>query len=131
MYAGLDAWLPAEGDILGSLGLHRAGSADLATSSGPVLEWIAEQKIAHLAIHFDLDVLDPSQYGPLLFNKPGLPDDAYAGVPRGRMKPDQVVRLLRDVDAACDIVGIAIAEHLPWETMATRDMVRQLPLLCG
>lgn len=130
MYAGLDGWLPVEGDIIGSLGLRRSGSADLANNSTPVLEWIAEQKITHLAIHFDLDVLDPKQYGPLLFNKPGLPDDAYAGVPRGRMKPDQVVRLLRDVDAACDIVGIAIAEHLPWETMATRDMLRQLPLLC-
>lgn len=131
MYAGLDAWLPVEGDIIGSLGLRHAGSNDLASSSAPVLEWIAEQKITHLAVHFDLDVLDPALYGPLLFNKPGLPEDAYAGVPRGRMRPEQVVRLLRDVDAACNVVGIAIAEHLPWETMATRDMVRQLPLLSG
>jgi hypothetical protein len=29
---------------------------------------------------------------------------------------------------ACDTVGLAIAEHLPWDTLAARDMLRELPL---
>jgi arginase len=86
---------------------------------------------AQLAIHFDLDVLDPASFRALLFNKPDSPPEFLAGVPRGRMKPEQIVRLLHDVAGACDVVGLAITEHMPWDTLAMRNMLRQLPLLGG
>lgn len=129
MYAGLDAWMPIEGQVLNELGLRRAGSDALAESSSPVLDWIASEGITQLAVHFDIDVLDPKQFGPILFNNPDAPPDAWADVPRGRLAPDQVVRLLHDVAAACDIVGLAIAEYMPWEAIATRKLLRKLPLL--
>lgn len=129
IYAGLDAWMPVEDEVISGLGLRRAGAAALADSSAPVLDWIASERIAHLAIHFDLDVIDPTKFGPILFNKPGPPEDALAGVPRGRMTPEQVIRLLRDVAGACEVVGLAIAEYLPWEAITTSNLLRQLPLL--
>src|SRR5262249_3971975 len=131
MYAGLDRWSPVEDEVIGRLGLSHAGSASLAETSAPVLDWIAAQRIVHLAIPLDLDVIDPSVFRPPTFNRPGLLPDAFPGVPRGRMLPDQVVRLLRDVGNASDVVGLAITEHLPWDTLAVRDMLRQLPLLAG
>ncbi|HMR33599.1 MAG TPA: arginase family protein [Geminicoccaceae bacterium] len=131
MYAGLDAWTPAEGEVITGLGLRCAGAAMLAETSFPVLDWIADEGIVHLAVHFDVDVLDPTTFGPVLFNEPGAPADALAGVPRGRMAPGQVVRLLQDVAGACDVVGLAIAEYMPWEAIATRDLLRRLPLLTG
>jgi arginase len=131
MYAGLDGWAPAEDEVIRGLGLRHAGAADLAETSSPVLDWIAAQDVAQIAIHFDLDVLDPAGFRPLLFNKPDLPPDAYPGVPRGRMLPHQVVRLLNDVAGARDVVGLAITEHLPWDTLAMRDMLRRLPLVNG
>jgi arginase len=131
MYAGLDAWLPVEGEVINELGLRRAGADALRDNSSPVLEWISEEGIAQLAIHFDLDVLDPASFRAVLFNKPDSPSDFLAGVPRGRMKPEQVVRLLQDVAGACDVVGLAITEHMPWDTLAMRNMLRQLPLLAG
>jgi arginase len=131
MYAGLDAWSPVEEAVIHGLGLRHAGAAALAETSSPVLDWITGQRIEHLAIHFDLDVLDPSAFRPLTFNKPGLRPDAYFGVPRGRMLPEQVVRLLGDVAQACDVVGLAITEHLPWDTLALRNMLRRLPLMTG
>jgi len=48
---------------------------------------------------------------------------------QGRLTPDHAVRLLHDVAAACEIVGLAIAEYMPWEAIATRKMLRKLPLL--
>lgn len=131
MYAGLDAWMPIEGDVINELGLRRAGSDALAESSAPVLAWIASEGITQLAVHFDVDVLDPKQFGPVLFNNPDAPPDAWAGVPRGRLAPEHVVRLLHDVAAACDIVGLAITEYMPWEAIATRNLLRKLPLLGG
>jgi len=131
MYAGLDAWMPVEGDVINALGLRRAGAEALAESSSHVLDWIASENISHLAVHFDVDVIDPKQFGPVLFNNPDAPADTLAGVPRGRMAPDHVVRLLHDVAAACNLVGLAIAEYLPWEAITTRNLLRKLPLLAG
>ena len=34
----------------------------------------------------DLDVLDPAHFRPLLFNKPGVAEDTFAGIPQGRMR---------------------------------------------
>jgi arginase len=58
MYAGLDSWSPVEDEVIQELGLRRAESSMLAETSSPVLEWISDQRIEHIAIHFDLDVLD-------------------------------------------------------------------------
>jgi arginase len=129
MYAGLDAWMPVEREVINELGLRHAGADSLAHTSAPVLNWIANEGIAHLAIHFDVDVLDPTKFGPVLFNEPDAPPDFLADVPRGRMAPDQVIRLLQDVGAACEVVGLAIAEYMPWEAITTRNMLRKLPLL--
>jgi arginase len=61
--------------------------------------------------------------------EPDAPVGALADVPRGRMAPEQIVRLLQDVAAAGDVVGLGIAEYMPWEAIATRDLLRKLPLL--
>jgi arginase len=114
-----------------SWGLRRAGADALRDSSSPVLEWISDQGISQLAIHFDLDVLDSASFRAVVFNKPDSQPGFLAGVPRGRMKPEQVVRLLQDVGRACDVVGLAITEHMPWDTLAMRNMLRRLPLLAG
>jgi arginase len=131
MYAGLDAWMAVEGEVIDALGLRRAGADSLAETSSPVLDWIASEGVTQLAIHFDVDVLDPKKFGPVVFNKRDAAADAWADVPRGRMAPDQVIRLLQDVAAACDLVGLAIAEYTPWEAIATRNLLRKLPLLAG
>jgi arginase len=129
MYAGLNDWTEVEDQIIRRLRLRYAGADALAETSRPVLEWIAAQTITHLAVHFDLDVLDPAHFRPLLFNKPGVAEDTFAGIPQGRMRLEQVVRLLSDVAGATDMVGLAITEHLPWDVLELRNALRRLPLL--
>jgi arginase len=60
---------------------------------------------------------------------PDAPSNAVADVPRGRITPDQVVRLFHDVAAACAIVGLAIAQDMPWEAIATHRLLQKLALL--
>ena len=69
------------------------------------------------------------KFTPLLFNKPGVPENTWSGVPQGKMTLDQVVWLLNDVAEACDVVGLAIAEHLPWNMLRLRNALRDMPLL--
>jgi arginase len=129
MYAGLDDWNDVEGQIIRRVQLRYAGADALAETSQPVLDWIAAQTITHLAVHFDLDVLDPAHFAPLLFNRPSVTEDIFAGIPQGRMRLDQVVRLLNDAAGATDMVGLAITEHLPWDMLELRNALHKLPLL--
>ncbi|MCK9802423.1 arginase family protein, partial [Pseudomonas sp. MAFF 302030] len=50
-------------------------------------------------------------------------------VAQGKMPISDVVRVLSDVAAIADVVGIGIAEHLPWDALALKNMLAHLPLI--
>ncbi|ELS43244.1 arginase family protein [Pseudomonas syringae] len=129
MYAGLQETLEVETAFIKRLRLRSAGTQALAHSSEPVLKWLEEIGARHLAIHLDLDVLDPALFRSLLFAQPGVPASDFEGVAQGKMTIEQVVRLLTDVASVVDVVGLGIAEHLPWDALALKNMLMKLPLL--
>lgn len=129
MYAGLQETMDVETATIERLGLRSASPADLANTSEPVLKWLKETGAKHLAIHLDLDVLDPIFFRSLLFAKPNIPADTFDGIAQGKMTIDQVVRLLSDVAKVVDVVGIGVAEHLPWDALALKNMLANLPLI--
>ena len=129
MIAGMDAWTDAEGPILKELGVRHTPSTDIAETSQPILDWIKSEGITHLAVHFDLDVLDPAHFSPLLFNRPGVPKGTFDGIVQGRMRLEQVVRLLRDAGGAADMVGLAVTEFLPWDMLRLKDSLAGLPIM--
>jgi arginase len=131
IHAGLGAWSAGEGATLRRFALRRVGSEELAAGSGAILDWIAEQGIGHLAVHLDVDAISPQRFRPLLFNKPDAGADFLKGVPRGRLAPEHVVRLLRDAGEACEIVGLAITEYISWDAVQTRALLAPLPLVGG
>jgi arginase len=69
MYAGLYDMSPVELAIVKRLGLSMATPSQLIESSQPVVEWLRSTGARHVAIHFDLDVLDPAQLRSLYFTK--------------------------------------------------------------
>ncbi|HSV53067.1 MAG TPA: arginase family protein [Burkholderiaceae bacterium] len=129
MYAGLQETQEVETAFIERHGLRKAGPGELAHNSEPVLEWLKSIGAKHLAIHFDLDVLDPIAFRSLLFANPDAPADAFDGIAQGKMTMDQVVRLLEDVANVVDVVGLGIAEHLPWDALALKNMIARLPLI--
>lgn len=129
LYAGLQETLAVESEFIQQHGLKRFGPSELAHSSQPVLDWLASIDAKHLAIHFDLDVLDPSEFRALLFADPNAPAGAFDGIAQGRMRIAEVLRLLGDVADAVDVVGLGIAEHLPWDALAMKNMLARLPLI--
>ncbi|MNC58082.1 hypothetical protein D3C75_1077890 [compost metagenome] len=74
-------------------------------------------------------MLDPSVFRSLLFAKPDVPASTWDGIAQGKMTMQQVIRLLGDVAKVVDVVGIGIAEHLPWDTLALKNMLTKLPLI--
>lgn len=67
--------------------------------------------------------------GALLFARPNVPADTFDGIAEGNLTMDGIVRLLGDVAAAADVVGPGIAEHLPWNALALKNMPAKLPLI--
>lgn len=111
------------------LKLRSVRPEQLADTSGPVLEWLGSTGARRVAIHFDLDVVDPTLFRSLLFANPDPSVPKIEGSPSGKMTMDQIARLLSDVDKVVEVVGLGITEHLPWDSMALKSMLDKLPLI--
>lgn len=113
------------------LGLQVVGPDALAESgSQPVLNWVKATGKKHLAVHVDLDVLDPAHFRALLFAEPGISTDKWAGTAEGELTIPQLVKVVSDLSAVeAKIVGIGFAEHVPWDALALKNMLAKLPLL--
>ena len=128
--ARLLAWLaPQTGDPLVEVSVKPDDGTELPKENGVVLRWIRDNNIQHLAIHFDLDVLDPACFRSLYFSDPQAAPNAFDGVTQGKMTFPQLTRLMTDAATKTDIVGLSIAEHLPWDAQNLKNMLEQLPLL--
>lgn len=129
MFAGLGQTLDKETQIIDRLGITQAGPEELAEKSDSVLRWIKDKNIRHLAIHLDLDVLDPKFFRSLYFSDPQSPPNAFDGITQGKMTFPQLSRLINDVSSQTDIVALSFAEHLPWDARNLKNFMEQLPLL--
>lgn len=128
MYAGLQETSEMEAAFIDKHGLRKAGSEALAVTSEPVLRWLKDIGAKHVAIHLDLDVLDPAKFRALYFSRPDAAPGQFDGIPQGKMTLPQILRLIQDVAATVDVVGLGIAEHLPWDALALKNMLAKLPL---
>ncbi|MDQ0981399.1 2,4-dienoyl-CoA reductase-like NADH-dependent reductase (Old Yellow Enzyme family)/arginase family enzyme [Pseudomonas synxantha] len=131
MFAGLrqDGLTRQEAEFIERHSLSVATPDALISSSESVLEWIRVNDVKHLAIHFDLDVLDPTEFRSVFFGEPNPASDPYAAFPAGKMSVAQVLRLINDVSRATDVVGLGITEHLPWDAITLKDMLAEIPIL--
>jgi len=68
---------------------------------------------------------------PEIANREDVPPGFLDGVPRGRLEPETVIRLLRDVAMRTDIVGLAITWYISWDAIQKRQFLAGLPLILG
>ena len=95
----------------------RSGPKYVAENSTTIMEWLKGIGVSKVVIHFDLDVIDPA--------------DMIAGVgvePDG-MKTVEVIRVINDIAAKYDLVGLTVAEPMPRIAIKIRNMLNRLPLL--
>lgn len=96
---------PAEQDteMIQRLGIRTAGTEELTNSTESIKEWIKESGIKHLAIHLDLDVLDPKTFRSILFANPEAPVN-YS--PEGTMQMPQLLNLLKELSEETDAFAV-------------------------
>lgn len=98
------------------LGVAGCSPADVARDSSAVLDWLRATGASRVAIHLDLDVLDPRELTTTTATEPS------------GLRLTQLLRLLGDVSEVGSVVGFTVAEHLPRTEILLRDLLGRLPL---
>ena len=99
-------------------GLVHFSPADLASNSNPVIDWLRKNGASKVMIHFDMDVMDPSDILA-----------AVADGPEGGLKLKEVVRLINDIAREKELVALTVAEPMPRMAIRLKQMLSELPLL--
>ncbi len=131
MIAGINEPLEYEANFIREYGINTISPDEIRADSTRITEWIKAEGIEYLAIHFDLDVLDYTKFRSVLFARPDGEKNQFDGIAKGKLEINEVLSLIQQVNTLTTIVGLGIAEHLPWDMINLKSMLSQLPLLNG
>lgn len=129
MIAGIHDPLTYEAEYLAHHNIATISPEQVKNSSKEVLAWIDRESIEYLAIHLDLDVLDPSLFRSVLFARPGRGKHDFGDVAEGQLTIEDVLNLIAQATSKTAPVGLTIAEHLPWDMLNLKNMLSVLPLM--
>ncbi|MDH1701057.1 arginase family protein [Comamonas terrigena] len=129
LYVGLTETTPYETEFLDQRQMQRLSPEQIAQYPDAVVSWLRHTGATKVAVHFDLDVLDAARYSFLLFNDPAAAAGTWDGVAQGRMRLEDIARILQQANEVAEVVGLAIAEYLPWDAIQLAKALRTLPLL--
>jgi arginase len=114
---GLHAWANDDIANVGDWGIRAFSPDDLRETTQPLLAWLTATGCTRVAIHFDVDTIDSNE---LVL---GL------GAEPGRLTTTQVRRIVTDLDAITDVVGITVAEFIPRQVIHLQQLLTGFPLL--
>lgn len=129
MYAGVNSESEFEANFLKERNMRVCRPEEIKGNITSIQQWIEEENIKVLAIHLDLDVLSTANFGSLLFKNPNVPADAYEGIAQGQITMADVVKVIDTASQKTEVVGLGIAEHLPWDSLNLKKMLEKLPLI--
>jgi len=129
MIAGIHDPLTYEAEYLAHHNIATIGPEQIKDDGKDVIEWIEKENIEYLAIHIDLDVLDPSLFRSVLFARPGRGEHDFGDVAEGKLTIENVLNLIAQATSKAQPVGLTIAEHLPWDMLNLKNMLSALPLI--
>lgn len=117
LIVGLRSWDEGMKERQHKLGIEGLSPSEVSDNSSAILDWLKNTGASKVLVHFDMDVLDPSD----LIAAVGMEPDG--------MKVEEVVRVINDISSQYDLVGLTIAEPMPRVAIKIRNMLNQLPLL--
>lgn len=92
---------------------------ELRDSSQTLVQWLQRTGASKVAIHLDVDTVDSDEAALGLGKVPG-------GLTRA-----QVRRVVADLAAVADVVGLTIAEFIPRDVLALQGLIEGMPLIPG
>jgi arginase len=98
-------------------GIRAFSPDDLRETTQPLGDWLAATGCSRVAIHFDVDTIDSNE---VVLGLGAEPDGLTTA---------QVRRIVEDVDAVADVVGITVAEFIPRQVMHLQQLLTGFPLI--
>lgn len=130
LIAGINNPTPYEENFIKEHNINTYSPEEIKKDSCKKLkEWIEKENIKYLAIHFDLDVLNYHNFRSLYFSNPNAKDGEFDGIAKGKLEIAEILKLIKFAQSKTKIVGLTIAEHLPWDALNLKNMLNELPLL--
>lgn len=114
---GLHSWTDDDFPNVAEWGIDSFGPDALRSSTTPLLEWVAATGAAHVAIHFDVDVVDSNE---VVLGLGPEPDGLTSA---------EVRRIVDDIGNAVEVVALTIAEFLPRQVIRLQQILSGFPLL--
>ncbi|UCG23883.1 MAG: arginase family protein [Chloroflexota bacterium] len=119
LYVGLRSFMEPLDELreLFDISIPVVSAEQVEQNSDEVLEWLRAVNAVHVAVHFDLDVLEPTEFNSAVWHDPN------------GLKVEAAVRLLADISRQVDVVGLGITEYTPHDAVLLSDMLQRLPIL--
>ncbi len=125
LYVGLQEPTADEKKRLPELGLDYQLEDNQQVDIEKIQAWINQHHFSKILVHFDIDVLDRNLFFDQYFDKPGVTDYDVSG---GKLDPDKASHVLKKLGADNDIVGLTIAEYLPWSALKLKEMMENMSI---
>lgn len=109
------------------LALSYATPDQLANDNQIILDWIDNNHIQHIPVHWGLAVLTPDDFRSIYLGELHT-DPADFPVAVGSMTLKQTFSLLTTVGQENDLVRLSIAEHVLWNAISLRKGLISLPI---
>jgi arginase len=117
LLAGVHGWDDQDSHTHESWGLSLIPPATADVFHRDVRKWLRDSRARHVAIHFDLDVINSDEHAfGMAWERDGISKATALG-------------LIAMVAEEFDLVGLTVAEFVPREAVALRSMLQNLPLL--
>ena len=125
LYVGLQEPTADEKVILPKLGIDYSIENNQQVDIEKIQKWIDQHNFEQIVIHFDIDVLDSNLFFDQYFSKPGVQNYGVSG---GVLAPDKAIKILADLSKNNDVVGLTIAEYLPWSALKLKELMRKVDI---
>ena len=124
LYVGIQQPLDFEVKLLEDLDL-KYSVQDKILNFEEIQKWIKENAFTKIAVHLDLDVLDPNLFRSLYFSEPGVTEFPSES---GKMTIKELLNILKGIFKENEVVGFTIAEFLPWDAINLKNVLSELDI---
>ena len=120
LYVGLQQPTEDEIALLKEMNLNYQVQSESPLSIKEIQAWIEQNDFDYVAIHLDLDVLDPNEFRMTYFAEPLV--EEYGAV-AGKMTLKELGQVMAGISAVSEVVGLTIAELLPWDVQNLQQLL--------
>lgn len=125
LYVGIQKPLDYEVKLLEDLNLNYTVQDKQNLKFKEIQQWIIDNGFSKIAIHLDLDVLDQNLFRSLYFAEPEVTEFPSES---GKMTLKELLNILKGLFNVNDVVGLTIAEYLPWDAINLKNILSELEI---